>query len=275
MVFKSFSFGANKRRKVQITELSFELRIIYETATASTSLSSHAVRTPAMENRAENSQMGPRAPGFARNRIALARPLLATHHRPLGPAPRAPAMRQHDRRRRHRLPPPPARPNRPPPDVVCFSTKPSVCIKGAEPSPRARNPPSARHCHRRARARRGPAASDPHCPSESRHHLPRHPLTLLDPNPLPHRRQSAAAPDQSHRRPPLSGPKVALELLILFPNFSLAAGKETRRNLAAFTLLCSVQSAQGPPLRRNESSGARSKDVHELKNYKPVNFKNL
>ena len=96
MVFKSFSFGANKRRKVQITELSFELRIIYETATASTSLSSHAVRTPATENRPGNGQMGPHALGFARNHVALARPLLATRHRPLGPAPRAPAMRQCD-----------------------------------------------------------------------------------------------------------------------------------------------------------------------------------
>ena len=105
---------------------------------------------------------------------------------------------------RRRLPPPPARPNRPPPDVVCFSMKPSACIKGAEPSPRARNLPSAHYCRRRARARRGPAASDPHCPSEPRHHLPRRPLTLLGPNPLPHRRRSAAAPDQSHRRPPLS-----------------------------------------------------------------------
>jgi len=51
-------------------------------------LSSHAVRTPATENRPENGQMGPRAPGFSRNRVALARPLLATRHRPLGLAPR-------------------------------------------------------------------------------------------------------------------------------------------------------------------------------------------
>ena len=87
-------------RKFEITELILELRFIYETATASTPLSSHAVRTPATANRPGNGRKGLRAPGLAPNRVALARPPLATLPWSLGRPPRRPPCATPPKRRR-------------------------------------------------------------------------------------------------------------------------------------------------------------------------------
>ena len=101
MVFKTFSFEAKKKeKKIEITELILKLQFIYETATASTPLSSHAVRTPATANRPGNGRMGLRAPGFARNRVALARPPLATLPWSPGRPPRRPPCATPPKRRR-------------------------------------------------------------------------------------------------------------------------------------------------------------------------------
>ena len=87
-------------RKFEITELILELRFIYETATASTPLSSHAVRTPATANRPGNGRKRLRAPGLTPNRVALARPPLATLPWSLGRPPRRPPCATPPKRRR-------------------------------------------------------------------------------------------------------------------------------------------------------------------------------
>ena len=89
-----------RRRKIEITELILKLQFIYETATASTPLSSHAVRTPATANRPGNGREGLRAPGLARNRVALARPPLATLPWSPGRPPRRPPCATPPKRRR-------------------------------------------------------------------------------------------------------------------------------------------------------------------------------
>ena len=89
-----------RRRKIEITELILKLQFIYETATASTPLSSHAVRTPATANRPGNGRKGLRAPGLAPNRVALARPPLATLPWSLGRPPRRPPCATPPKRRR-------------------------------------------------------------------------------------------------------------------------------------------------------------------------------
>ena len=96
-------------------------------------------------------------------------------------------------------------PNRPPHGLFCFALKTPRPINQS-PRPSRANPPPfpvrPRHSRRRARARRGTAASDLHCPSEPRHHLPRPPLTLLD-RKAPSQRRRSTAEAGSHRcRPP-------------------------------------------------------------------------
>ena len=163
---------------MEITELILELRFIYETATASTPLSSHAVRTPATANRPGNGRKGLRAPGLARNRVTLAHPPLATLPWSPGRPPRRPPCATPPKRRR-RSPstasaPCPAESTSPGWRTALIGA-PSLSFTAYKTtsSPLARPDPIHRgHWRRRAQARRGAASTAPHCLSRPRPRAP-------------------------------------------------------------------------------------------------------